>query len=382
MRYLVIGSGRMAFGAVYDLLSLGSTTEVYVSDWQKKALSKLTAGFKDKRLKPVMADAKNKQQMLHLMAKVNGVLSAASYDYNYNLSQWAVAQGCHFVDLGGNYQIVERQFKLDKKAKKADVGIIPDCGLAPGMVSVVAAHAIAGLEKVTSLEIRVGGLPLEPQTPLNYRLVFSVKGLINEYKEKAIILDKGKLKTVPSMTELESLSFPSPFDNLEAFYTSGGTSTLPYTYRDRIKNLNYKTIRYPGHCHLFKAMLDLGFAEEKQMKMGDKRFSRRELFEHLLEETLTYAGEDVTLIRVSAEGYQERRKIRRIYQAIEYGDKKNNLSAMMRTTAFPAIIALEMLVDGRIPGRGVLRQEVSIPADIYLKELKKRNIRFEIKTTT
>jgi lysine 6-dehydrogenase len=381
MRYLIIGAGRMAFGAVHDLLSLETTTAVVVSDRQKSALRQLKSQFNDKRLQTSVADAANKRKMQNLMAKVNGVLSAASYDYNYDLSRWAIKKGCHFVDLGGNYRMVEKQFKLDNKAKQANVGIIPDCGLAPGMVSVVAAHALDGFDEVTTLEIRVGGLPVEPKTPLNYMLLFSVKGLTNEYIEDAVILENGEIKKVPSLTAPEVLIFPAPFGELEAFYTSGGTSTLPHTYCGKIKNLNYKTIRYPGHCQLFKAMIDLGFTEEKKLRMGKASFRRREVFERLLEETLTLKGEDVTLIRITAQGYKDGRKIKRIYQAIEYGDKKHNLSAMMRTTAFPAIIALEMLVDGRITDRGVLRQEVSIPAETYLQELERRNIHFELVTT-
>ena len=177
------------------------------------------------------------------------------------------------------------------------------------------------------------------------------------------------------MTEIESLDFPEPFGKLEAFYTSGGTSTLPMTYQGEINKINYKTIRYPGHCERFKMMIDLGFVDEKPMDIQGKSISRRVAFERLLEETLTFEGEDVTLMRVSAQGIKDGVKKRWDYQAIEYEDKENNLTAMMRTTAFPAIITLEMLVDGRIKDKGVLCQELSIPPDLFLEELEKRNIK-------
>ena len=378
MKYLIIGSGRMAMGAVNDLLNLNSTSEIHISDQADQALNEMKNKFNDDRLILHKADAKNREQMISLMNKVDGILGAASYEYNYDLTQWAIETGCHFVDLGGNYLVVERQFKLNQKAREAGVGVIPDCGLAPGMVSVVAAHAIKQLDEVEDLSIRVGGLPVEPKTPLKYMLIFSVKGLINEYIEDAIILQNGAIKSTESMTGIESLEFPAPYGSLEAFYTSGGTSTLPYTYEGKIMNLDYKTIRYPGHCHLFKAMIDLGFVEPTKMIIQKQQISRREIFERLLEETLSLEGEDVALIRVSAKGKKEGMPITYVYQAIEYGDKKNNLTAMMRTTAYPAIIALEMLVEGRIKDRGVLRQEISIPPDLFLDELEKRNIKFEI----
>jgi lysine 6-dehydrogenase len=378
MKYLIIGSGRMAMGIVYDLLNLKSTSDVHVTDKEAAALKEMNLRFHDNRLHMYHINADDKDQLLPLLKQVDGVLSAVPYDYNLRLTEWAIENRCHFVDLGGNFRVVEEQFKLDQKAKTAGVGIIPDCGLAPGMASVISAHAIGRLDTVKTLEIRVGGLPVEPKTPLNYRLIFSVHGLTNEYIEPSIILENGKIKNVPSMTAIESLEFPAPFGKLEAFYTSGGTSTLPITYQGDITTLNYKTIRYPGHCELFKTMIDLGFVEEKPMEIYDKSITRREVFERLLEETLTFEGEDVTLMRISAQGIKNGQQKRLDYQAIEYEDKENDLTAMMRTTAFPAIISLEMLVDGRIKDKGVLRQELSIPPDLFLKELEERNIKFEI----
>jgi lysine 6-dehydrogenase len=378
MKYLIIGSGRMAMGVVHDLLNLDSTSDVHVTDKAGVALKEMNLRFPDDRLHTYNIDADDREQLWPLLEQVDGVLSAVPYDYNLRLTKWAIENNCHFVDLGGNFRVVEEQFKLSQSAKNAGVGIIPDCGLAPGMASVVAAHAIGNFDKVESLEIRVGGLPVDPKTPLNYRLIFSVHGLTNEYIEPSIILESGKIKSVPSMTAIESLDFPEPFGKLEAFCTSGGTSTLPMTYKDEISTLNYKTIRYPGHCENFKMMIDLGFAKEEPMEIGGISVSRREAFERLLEETLTFDGEDVTLMRVSAQGIKDGVEKKIDYQAIEYEDKKKDLSAMMRTTAFPAIITLEMLVDGRIKDKGVLCQELSIPPGLFLEELEKRNIKFEI----
>jgi lysine 6-dehydrogenase len=371
----------MAMGAVDDLINLESTSEIHVADWNENAMKQMKLQFDDPRLFLHKADANKKEIMIPLMSAVDGILSAASYEYNLSLSAWALESGCHLVDLGGNYLVVEKQFKLDKQAKKAGVGIIPDCGLAPGMVSVVAAHGINRIEKAENVSIRVGGLPVEPKTPLKYMLIFSVKGLTNEYIEDAIILENAKIKKVKSMSEIESIKFPEPFGNLEAFYTSGGTSTLPNTFEGQIKNLNYKTIRYPGHGQLFKEMIELGFTNEKLISLRNLSLPKREVFERLLEDSLSLEGDDVTLIRVTVEGQNKGENISYEYQAIEYGDKQKNLTAMMRTTAYPAIIALEMLVQGKIKDRGVLRQEVSIPPDLFLNELAKRNIKFDVTLT-
>ena len=381
MKYLVIGSGRMAAGIVHDLIHFGNAERIICCDNSEHPLRDLEVRFKEhlNLIKYQISGAHEKEKLIPILKEVDGVISAVPYEFNLNLTKWAIENSCHFVDLGGNNSVVEKQFQLHHAAVKAKVGIIPDCGLAPGMASVIVSHAISKLDETESVKIRVGGLPINPVGPLKYMLVFSVHGLINEYIEPAIILRDGEPKQVDSMTDLEIIKFPEPFGEVEAFYTSGGTSTLPQSYRGIITNLDYKTIRYPGHCGTFKTMIDLGFASEDPIEINGKIVSKRTLFEELLLDPLTYKSEDVVLIRVTAYGKKNKQALKLEYQAIEYPDAENNLTAMMRTTAFPAALALEMLVDGRISESGVLRQEKAIPAELYLRELVKRNIRFEVR---
>jgi len=286
----------------------------------------------------------------------------------------------HFVDLGGNNTIVKRQFKLDEDAKNNNVGIVPDCGLAPGMVSIIAAYAIDELARVDEVQIRVGGLPLNPQTPLNYKIVFSVHGLINEYIEPTLIVENGKIKEVESLKGLEFMNFQSPFNDLEAFYTSGGLSTMPETFAATVPFLDYKTIRYPGHAKLMKGMLDLGFTKnENSFDYRGQKINTREAFETMLSDALNYESDDVVLIRITAKGMKEGSKKTIVYEAIEYADKKNKLTAMMRTTAFSAAIVLQMLVEGKIKDRGVLKQEISIPGFDFMSQIERRGIYFDKK---
>jgi lysine 6-dehydrogenase len=378
MKILVLGAGRMAYGVVHDFLTQLEEVEIHVTDISEKALKSIQRHFKSKRLITHRIKADDAVRIPALMKKMDGALSAVPYEYNLSLTRWAIENTCHFVDLGGNNTVVDRQFKLDAKAKKADVGVIPDCGLAPGMASVLAAHLTDQFDRVDTLTIRVGGLPLHPQNPLQYMLVFSVHGLTNEYIEPAMIIQDGKIATVPSMTATEELEFPAPFGKLEAFYTSGGTSTLPQTYLGKINNLNYKTIRYPGHGHLFKAMIDLGFTSDRPLTIGKNKVNRREVFEKLLLEPLSYQSEDVVLIRLWAKGTRNGVDQQLTCEAIEYGDRSSKLTAMMRTTAFPAAIILIMLMDGRIKVRGVMRQELAVPPVAFMTEMQKRNINFNI----
>ncbi|MDQ3755340.1 MAG: saccharopine dehydrogenase, partial [Acidobacteriota bacterium] len=180
------------------------------------------------------------------------------------------------------------------------------------MVSVLAAHGAARFDELEEIHIRVGGLPQEPKPPLNYQIVFSVEGLINEYVERARVLRGGRIVEVESMTELERLSFPAPYGEMEAFQTSGGTSTLPETFSGRLQELDYKTIRYPGHCEGFKLLIDLGLASGDPLEIDGARVIPRRWLGEMLLRRLPADEPDVVLIRVEFLGQlaSARRRLR------------------------------------------------------------------------
>jgi lysine 6-dehydrogenase len=208
--------------------------------------------------------------------------------------------------------------------------------------------------------------------------VFSPYGLINEYVEDAIILDHGKILKKKSMTDTETLEFPKPFGMMEAFLTSGGCSTLPYTYKDTIRYLDYKTIRYPGHCEKIKTFLDLGFAEETMITIRGQGITPRDVFASLLMKHVPTTGEDVVLLKVIGEGTKDRKKYRRDYLMIDYYDREHDITAMMRTTGYPVAITAQMIENGTIQKRGVFCPEEIIPPTPFFEELKKRNITLTI----
>src|SRR5258706_6341063 len=198
--------------------------------------------------------------------------------------------------------IVYSQMALDAQAKESGICILPNCGLAPGMACVIAAGIAQKFSSVDEIHIRVGGLPQHPVPPLNYQMVFSAEGLINEYLEPAEVIRDGNVTTVVSMTDIEALEFPPPFGMLEAFNTSGGISTLTRMYQGKVRSLDYKTIRYKGHCEKFKMLLDLGFASNEPLMVGNSVRTARELFEELLRRKLPANGPDVVLVRVVVAG--------------------------------------------------------------------------------
>lgn len=373
MRMLVLGAGRMGLGAVHDLLSQQDVTEVTVADVDVKKARAVADRFKSEPVKPVHIDVLDHQAVIDLMYGHASAISCVNYWLNEQLARAAIAAATNFCDLGGNNDVVASELALDRQARAAGVNVVPDCGLAPGMVAVLVAHAAARFETLEEIHIRVGGLPQNPKPPLDYQLVFSVEGLINEYIEPVRVIREGKITTVQALTEVETLEFPQPFGRMEAFQTSGGTSTLPETFFGRVRELDYKTIRYPGHCATFKAMIDLGLCSSESIEVDDTRVVPRRLFGDLLVRHLPHDEPDVVLVRVEIAGAGKRLR----YDIIDRHDPATGLSAMMRTTAFPASIVALMMARGQTTAKGALPQERCIPPDLFLQELAARDIRVE-----
>jgi lysine 6-dehydrogenase len=374
MKALVLGAGMMGRAIAYDLSKFSHFEEILLGEKDNKTQTSAKQFLQGTRVKILTLDAQKTSEIKKRVQQGDVVISALPYRYNYRLTTLAIQMKTHFIDLGGNNTIVENQRRLFSQAKKNNITIIPDSGLAPGLVSIITRDIVDHLDTVDFVKLRVGGLPRHPKPPLNYQIVFSPYGLINEYIEDALILDHGKIRTKQSMTEVESLEFPEPFGTMEAFLTSGGCSTLPYTYKKTINYLDYKTIRYPGHCEKIKAILDLGFAEETKIYSNGQRIAPRDVFVSLLMKNVPTIGEDVVLLKVIGQGLKQGSKHSREYLLIDYFNRKTNTTAMMRTTGYPVAITAQMIQNGSITEYGVFCPEEIIPPTDFFNELKKRDI--------
>jgi lysine 6-dehydrogenase len=378
MKIAVIGAGLMGRAAVFDLARASNVEQVGVFDVDGRLAQDVANKFGNGIAVAAPLDAGDEAAATAALKGYQSVLSCVTYRYNPSLTRAAIANGCHFVDLGGNNDVVRSQFEMSAEAQKANVVVIPDCGLAPGMVSILVADGIAKLDTVSSVKIRVGGLPQSPRPPLNYQMVFSAEGLINEYWEPCVIIEDGKKRTVNPMSATELLSFDG-IGKLEAFYTSGGTSTLPDTFEGKVDFLDYKTIRYPGHCQLFKTMLEIGLASRTKIKVDDQMVEPRALLKAVLDKNLSFGDPDLVLVRVTIEGEQGDVSKSIVYEIVDRQDSKTGLTAMMRTTAFPAAIIAWMAASGQIEQRGTVPQEIAVNPGIFIPQLKKRGIFLTVK---
>lgn len=369
---LVLGAGRMGLGAVHDLVSQSDVESVTVADFDEAKAREIAQRYPAKAC-AARVDCADDAAVVELMRGHDAAISCVNYWLNERLARAAVEARTNFCDLGGNNDVVDAELALDADARAAGVNVIPDCGLAPGMVAMLAAHGAEQFESLDAIHIRVGGLPQTPKPPLDYQLVFSVEGLINEYIEPARVIRDGKIATVDSMTELERLHFREPFGAMEAFQTSGGTSTLPDTFLGRVRDLDYKTIRYPGHCAKFRAMIDLGLCSSDPLDVDGTGVKPRRLLGELLVRNLPHDEPDVVLVRAEFAG--EGKRLR--YEIIDQADETTGLSAMMRMTAFPASIVALMMARGETTLKGALPQERCLPPQPFMDELARRKIRVE-----
>jgi lysine 6-dehydrogenase len=378
MRIAVIGAGLMGRAVLFDLTRNEDVRSLGLFDVDEKLASEIADKYGGGKTSPVQFDASDIETAARLLADYDAAVSCVPYNYNPELTRAAIRAKCHLIDLGGNNDVVRTQLEMNDEASEAGIIVVPDCGLAPGMTSILTVEGISRFDRVNSLKIRVGGLPQSPRSPLNYQMAFAAEGLLNEYWEPCIILEDGKKKTVNPMTGLEKLQFDG-IGELEAFYTSGGASTLPDTYLGRIDFLDYKTIRYPGHCAHFKAMLEIGLASRQPISVDGQMVEPRAVLKAVLDKNLTFGDPDMTLVRLTFEGKKDREAKSIVYEIVDRQDSKTGLTAMMRTTAFPASIIAWMAASGQITQRGCKPQELVVNPPSFIAQLKKRGINLVIK---
>ena len=356
--YAVLGAGLMGKAIAYDLLQQKDTTKVLLADNNLEELKTAEIFLNNPHLQTRVFDAKNTLETEEVFKEADAAIAAIHYGFNVNFTKAAIKTKTHFCDLGGNSSIVDEQLKLAPEAEAAGISVIPDCGLAPGMVAMLVKWGVEKFDWADTVKIRVGGLPQNPNGELKYGRLFSVQGLINEYIEPVRMLRSGKIEIIDPLIEIEEIAF-SGFEKLEAFTTSGGTSTLIETYKDRLQNLDYKTIRYKGHCDELK----------KLQKNG--------LFTHeYFEKNIPLCTEDVTLVKIIFEGSKD--GVTPSQHELTIIDKaKPHFTSMMRTTAFPAAIISQMQAKGQITKMGVQPQERCIESELFIKELEKREINIE-----
>jgi lysine 6-dehydrogenase len=375
MRMLVLGAGLQGSACTYDLLQNPDVSQVRLADVHLDHLPEFLKPYSGPRLIPTVLDVRDREAVLAVMRESDAVMSAIPYYFNLALAECAVEAGVHFCDLGGNTEIVFQQKELAPRAVERGITIVPDCGVAPGMVNILAEYGIRQLDSVRAVRIYVGGLPQDPEPPLNYQVVYSLEGVLDYYTTLSWVLRDGRRTQVTALSEREPIEFPVPVGTLEAFHTAGGLSTMAFRYEGKIPEMEYKTLRYPGHAQIVEAIRELGLLDLEPVDVNGVRVVPRDVFLTLAGPRLTKPeGHDLLALRVIVEGTKGGRPAERRYDLVDRYDEVHGISAMMRTTGYSLSITGQMQARGEVGPPGVWTPDECVPAEPYIAALRARGI--------
>lgn len=373
--FVIVGSGRQGISIAYDLLR-DSNHYVTIVDIDKnyldEAVNKLSKISNTENLKSIVADVSDSKSMLNILTSTDVMISAVPYKFNLNLTKIAIESNTSMVDLGGHTNIVREQLSMDKDAKAAGITIVPDCGMGPGMNITMAVLATEILDQTDEIYICDGGLPKNPSPPWNYSLFFNIEGLTNEYDEQAYFLKDGEIVEVPCFDNIENIKFDK-IGELEAAVTSGGLSTMPWTFKDTLKVLENKTLRYKGHWEWMKAYRELGLFSRDSINHNGNEITPRHFYHQLLEKKIDHGRvEDVCLMRIKAIGKKDSKNVELNIDAKEYYSKNLDLTAMEKWTGWHiSIMAIEIAYNNI--AAGAVSVENALKGHTFLEKARNRD---------
>lgn len=344
---VVVGAGKIG-STIANLLANTEEYTITIADRFQEQFDRLDT---HKLIHTAVVDVTDHAALTKLLNGKFAVLSAAPFHLTTRIANAAAEAGVHYLDLTED---VESTRQVKEIAASAQAAFIPQCGLAPGFISIVANNLASRFEKLESVRMRVGALPQYPSNALNYNLTWSTDGVINEYIEPCEAIVDGELTEVAALEGREEFSLDGV--TYEAFNTSGGLGTLCETLQGKVRTLNYRTIRYPGHAAIMKALLnDLGLRH------------RREVLKDILENAIPTTDQDVVIVFVTVNGYRKGRLVQETYANKIYSEMIGGkiYSAIQVTTAASICAVLDMVAKGSLPDKGFIKQE-DIGLDTFL----------------
>ena len=374
MRMLVLGAGQQGTACAYDLLTQTSH-DVVIADIDVQRLPRLLQPFLGNRLTAVQADAEEPESIRAVMEGVDATMSALPYYFNVAMAMDAIDAGSHFCDLGGNTEIVLEQKLLHERATARGVSVVPDSGLAPGMVNILAEEGIRRLDRPRAVRIKVGGLPQKPDPPLNYQVVYSLEGVLDYYTTLSWVLRRGAPMQVEALSEVETLHL-NGVGELEAFHTAGGLSTMAQRYQGILDSMEYKTLRYPGHAAAMRMMRDLGLFDTTPVDVNGTPMVPRDAFLAIVGPRLRKdprQSPDLVALRVEVSGEMNDRDATLRWDLVDRFDPATGITAMMRTTGFSLAITGVLQAEGSIRP-GVWTPDEVVPAEEYVAQLARRGV--------
>lgn len=380
-RYAILGSGRQGTAAAYDLAVHGDAEAILLADLYLDAARASAERVNRLAGRDVAAAAalnvRDSDAVVNLLRahRVEAFVSGVPYFFNLPLARAAVRAGASMADFGGNTEQTRAQLALDAEAKAAGITLTPDCGQVPGLGNSLCAYTMSLFDECRDLIMYDGGIPAAPVPPWNYILTFNIEGLTNEYFGTTAFIRNGQLIEMACFQpeEYELIDFGPEVGTLEAFTTAGGTSTMPWTWEGKLRTLQNKTIRWPGHFAQWKAFSDAGLIGLETVEVDGQKVVPRHVLHALLGPQL-YAkpGEhDLVIVRIIGRGLVDGVEREVVVDLFDRYDEATGFTAMERTTGWHAAIICAAQARGQTP-RGGVPVELALPGSAFAEELRKR----------
>lgn len=377
-KVLVLGAGLMGPAIASDLLNHEIAERVVIADIDAGRVEGAVRRLGPERCEGMVLDVRNRRALVEAMRRVDVVAGAYPVAAVAQVTEAAIDTGVSLADLTGSAESFDI-FTYHDRAVRAGVTILPGCGVAPGLTNALVGQGAARLDRPSEGVIYVGGLPLHPRPPLEYRLVFSIDTVIDEYMAPALVIKEGRVVEVPALEGLELISFPGPVGACEAFYTYGLGTLARTGVQMGFRELAEKTVRYPGHRDKVAFLRDCGFFSREPVKVDGVEVVPRRFTGALLTPLLEQGHEaDVTVVRVVVRGESRRRLASWTFEMVDFYDAEGRVTSMARTTGYTCSILVGMLLRGRISSPGVVPLEkVFADAAMYQQlcvELRERGM--------
>lgn len=364
MKITVIGAGAIGSAIVYDLLTYDEVKHVQVCDARGRSLQELHDWVQNPRLRSFQVDARDPNVLDSILEGSDCVIGCVPPQMNPSLAQLCLQLGIHYCDLGGSDETVAQVLALDEQAREKAIWIVPNCGLAPGLVNILCKKGIEDFDTVEEAHLRVGDVPLHPEPPFNFRISWSAERVIDDYTHAVRLIEDGHIKEYEPLSRDERIRFPEPFGEMEAFCTAGGLSTLTDQLVGTVHTLDHKTIRWPGHAEQMRFLLGLGFGEDRHIDVRT-HLTYRDVLVRRMRQHLGGEHPDAVLMRVLIQGPKDGHKRSLIYEMVDRYDEERGLTAMKRCTSIPTSAVAVMIASGRVKGGGASPPENVVPKQAY-----------------
>ena len=376
MKVTVLGAGTIGAALAEELFAHEAVTQVQVCDRHARTLQQLQERVSGGPLRTFQLDARDTATLEPILRGSACVVSCLPPSLNPELAAMCLDIGSHFCDLGGFDEAIEEELTLHEAARKKSRWVIPGCGLAPGLVNVLCLRAVAQFDEPEAAHLRVGDVPLHPQEPFNFRISWSAEKILDDYTNPVQLIEDGRVQEADPLSRKEHICFDEPFGEMEAFCTQGGLSTLANALQGRLKTLDHKTIRWPGHAHQMRFLLGLGFGEDRSIDVRT-HLTYRDVLVRRMRQRLGGDYEDAVLLRVLVQGQKDGQTCSLVYEMAERYDTERQRTAMARCTAVPAAAVAALLTDGTLTGGGAMPPENAVPLEAYCDLIEARGLHIE-----